>query len=234
MYIDGLPSSLRSLALQNLSIGAEGYAQMLAKLCLAVEPISMTLQECEVAALLSLDANLHEFRVQSPMFNTVEPEHSRICRSSLARLSNLTVLCVSNFLTAGLVALLEPLCFPQLHTFGFTVEQQDSSDYYVVDSPASYVVDSPASYMLTPSQDISKLGVTFPALQHLKIICSSEENVAWVIRAEGICLAFPDLCDIKCYSPVPGLELLGVPRQVQVADKFCNWLNHMNDVASLL
>lgn len=29
VYIDGLPSSLRSLALQNLSIDAEGYAQCL-------------------------------------------------------------------------------------------------------------------------------------------------------------------------------------------------------------
>lgn len=227
VYIDGLPSSLRSLALQKLSIDAEGYAQMLTNLCLATEPISMTVQRCEVAALLSLDANLHEFRLQSPMFNTVRPEDSRICRSSLARLSNLTVLCVSDFLTAGLVALLESLCFPQLHTFGFTVEQQDSSDYFVVLSlDPVCVVHSPDSYMLTPSQDISKLGVTFPALQHLKIVCRSEENVALVIRAEGICLAFPGLCDIRCYSPVPGLELVGVPRRVQVADKFCDWLNH--------
>lgn len=224
VYTGGLPSNLRSLALQNLSISDQGYAQMLAEISLAVEPISMTVQEFENAALLGLDANLHEFRLQSPMlfrlqspmFDTVEPEHSRMCRSGLARLSSLRVLCVSDFLTPGFVALLEPSCFPQLHTFGFNVEQLDSSDYYAVDSPTSYI--------LTPSQDIAKLGVTFPALQNLKIICRSEENVGLVIRAEGICLAFPGLHDITCYSPVPGLELHGVPRQVQVAAKFCDWL----------
>ena len=210
VYCDALPSGLRSLVLQTLSTCDPGYPQMLAKLSLAVVPISIAVREFESTDLARLDANMQQFRVQAPMSRIDNMEHSCTCRLGLARLTQLRVLCVSDFLTATLVELLEPLCFPELHTFGFGVDENDYPYFEAADR-----------YMVTPSHNVVKLGVTFPALQHLDIVCRSTENDMLVIQAEGITSAFPGLCGVTCYSPLAGLELQGLSSQVQVAAKCC-------------
>ena len=221
VYCDGLPTSLRSLAMQTCSTHHQGYAQMLAKLSLAPVPINIIVECCESADLARLDTKLREFRLQSPMFDVDDMEHSCTCRLGLARLSKLQVLCVSDFLTATLVELLEPLCFPELHTFGFGVEEMDCS-FLCADTNTDT-----QSCMATPAQDVIKLGVTFPALQQLDIHCEGTGYDILIIKAEGISSAFPRLCGVTWHGvtwhtpwPVTRLELHGLPGHVQVAAKF--------------
>ena len=210
VYFDDLPSSLRSLAVQTLGTRYQGYAEMLAKLSHAVVPIRITVQACESADLSGLDPKLQGFSLQMPLVDI--SEHSNTWWSGLARLTKLRVLCVSDFLTETFVALLAPLCFPELHSLGFSVEPMGNFEYSSVDAATG-------DCTLTPSQHMPKLGVTFPALQQLKIFCYSLEDVALGIKGDGITSAFPGLCGVTYCSPVTRLKLHDIPSRVQIASK---------------
>lgn len=99
VYFDDLPPSLCSLAVQTLGTRCQGCVQILTKLSQAVVLISNTVQECESADLSGFDPNMQEFRLQMPLIDIKDLEHSRTWHSGLARLINLRVLCDLDFLT---------------------------------------------------------------------------------------------------------------------------------------
>ena len=134
LYFDDLPPSLCSLAVQTLGTRCQGYDQMLAKLSQAVVLISTTVQECESADLSGFGPNMQEFRLQMPLVDITDLEHSCTWHSGLARLITLRVLCVSDFLTEAFVTLLAALRFPELHTLGCSVEPMGNFNYSSVDS----------------------------------------------------------------------------------------------------
>ena len=120
VYFRQVPPKLRELCLDGLDLDYLGYDVMTSVLKQAITPISLTLSSAAIAAMPFLPEKLQKLSLQYLLhvhFSDIVRSHA--LHTGLARLANLRVLCIADFLTENLVYFLSGIVLPELHTLGF-------------------------------------------------------------------------------------------------------------------
>jgi len=213
VYFRQVPPKLRELCLEGLDLDYLGYDVMTSVLKQAITPISLTLSSTAIAAMPFLPENLQKLSLQYLLhvhFSDVVRSHA--LHTGLARLANLRVLCIADFLTENLVYFLSGIVFPELHTLGFCLDSQANTAYYSLDRASG-------SSILRPSPSVDKLATVFPNLQRLKVSCEGLD--ARIVRFDcaWIKWTFLQLRSISCYSTHVRLQFMNVADYVCVTYK---------------
>ncbi len=221
VYFRQSPPRLRELCLEGLDLDWLGYEAMMSALQQAITPVNLTLTSSVTAAMPCLPANLQKLSVQY-LLAVHLGNGERFCtlRTSMARLENLRILCIADFLTGTTVFFLSGMVFPNLPTLGFCLDSQANAGYFTLDS---------ASGILRPTFEVKTLRTVFPNLEQMKVSCvGGGHMVSPLMRVQArvvkfdcawIDWTFPKLSGIICNSAHVSVEFVNLSRRIYVTYK---------------
>ena len=208
-----VPPKLRELCLEGFDLDYPGYNVMMFALQQVITPVDVTLSSSATAAVPFLPENLLKLSLESLLaahYGEIECLHT--LHTGMAKLANLRVLCVADFLTETLVSFMSGMVFPYMHTLGFCLDSQANTGYYSMGR-------AHGSSILQATIEASKLMTVFPNLQHMKVSCVGLD--ARTVRFDCACFTwtFLKLRSITCYSAHVSVEFLNLNKGVCVVYK---------------
>ena len=225
VYFRQLPPRLRELYLEGLDLDWLGYEAMMSALQQAITPVNLTLTSSVIAAMPCLSANLQKLSLQYLLaVHLCNVESFCTLRTSMARLENLRVLCIADYLTGTTVFFLSGMVSPNLHTLGFCLDSQANGGYFTLDSAGKG-----ASSILGPTFEVKTLRTVFPNLEQMKVSCVGgsylispqtrlqvrivKYDCAWISST------FPKLRGIICNSEHVSVEFVNLSRHIYLTYK---------------
>ena len=221
--VDNLPDKLAHLCLEGSRNTVEPCMHLLKQAEVLNVPLSVSLHRLQPAILQHLPCNLHTLSLCWPFARTANSiDQHDVLRSALSQLQQLKVLQLGDFLTKDVVTLLTGLVFPQLHTFGFRIHQED---YMHFQCPIkfnlfgySYSVPEFYHFVLIPAE-LGPLSVALPQVQQIDVyfeafpeLCSSKSTSTPSLDCSSFTQAtFPKLRGLTCYCNNSWLLLRKVP-----------------------
>jgi len=163
VYLSALPAALRQLHLQSLNVG-DIHATLFWQIQESRRPFDLIVDHFTISALSQLPASLQGLILMQPLEQNKSDSHDCVqCESVFARLINLRVLVLGDFLSHFLAYAIRSLPFVKLHTLGFCLK----SDLLAAEEQHC----DNGRLHFTPFH----LPESFPALEVVKIYASADE-----------------------------------------------------------
>ena len=196
-----VPPKLRKLCLEGFNPDYLGYDVMMFALQQVITPVDMTLSSSAMAAVPLLPENLLKLSLECLLAaHYGELECLYTLHTDMARLTNLRILCVADFLTETLVSFMSGMIFPNLHTLRFCLDSQANTGYYSMGR-------AHGSNILQATIDASALITVFPNLQHMQVSCVGLDARTVRFDCTRFRWTFLKLRSITCYVNVEFLNL---------------------------
>ncbi len=212
VYFRQVPPKLRKLCLEGLDLDWLGYEAMMSALQHAIAPADLTLTSFVVAAMPCLPGNLQKLSLQHSIVGYGDIEDFCTLHIGIARLANLRILCVADFLGDFPVSFLSGMVFPNLHTFGFCLDSQANDNYYIMDNVSG-------SSILQPTEEIGALMRVFPNLKCMKVYCVGLDAKIMKFDCGSFKWIFRKLRSITCYRTHVNVEFMNLEKRVCVICK---------------
>jgi len=200
VYVSALPAALRQLHLQSLNVG-DIHATLFWQMEQSRRPFDLIVNHFTISALACLPASLQGLLLMQPLEqNNFDSHDCAQCESAFARLTNLRVLVLGDFLSHFLAYAIRSLPFMKLHTLGFSLKR----DLVAAEE------EHDDRLIFTPFH----LPESFPALEVVKIYASADELAVPAILHCGRFFGSSvrsKLWGCTCYYPQHQLQLVAFP-----------------------
>ena len=210
VYLSALPAALRQLHMQSLHVG-DIHATLFLQMDQSRRPFDLIVDHFTISALSRLPASLQGLILKQPL----EQDNSgwrdfMQCECVFARLTNLRMLVLGDFLSQFLAYAIRDLPFMKLHTLGICLKSA------LVAAEEQHFDDG--KLLFTPF-DFPK---SFPALEVVKVYASADELAVPAILHCGSFLGNSvrsKLWNLTCHYPQHLLHLVAFPASCSFTSK---------------